>query len=236
MAEPGLVKGGQALAFRPESRINYYDSMAQAMAVALARTAATRSPGRAVEMFSSSTAVAVPAMSEDNGSVLRNQNLVPLSHQHQHALALCVRIGKAFAEVHDTPDVHRWEAEIVQLYDSEIAFHFLAEEKVLFPAAEQWDELQQLVDELRIEHTLLRRNVERARARQFTVTDLQVFTATLSEHVRKEERQLFEGLQRLLSGERLSQLGAEIDKYFQSSGMPGVSCAIHSDSDTTQQT
>jgi hemerythrin-like domain-containing protein len=158
--------------------------------------------------------------------MLRDKNLVPLSHQHQHALALCVRIGKAFAEVHDTPDVHAWEREIVQLYDAEMAFHFAAEEKHLFPAAERHQDLQQLVDELRIEHTLLRRNVERARARQFTVTDLQVFTATLSEHIRKEERQLFEELQGLLSADEITRLGAEMERFFATSGMPGASCAI----------
>lgn len=160
--------------------------------------------------------------------MLRDRNLVPLSHQHQHALALCVRIGKNFAEVHDTPDVHRWEQEIVQLFDDEMAFHFLAEEKHLFPAASQWEELQQLTDELMIEHTLLRRNVERARARQFTVTDLQVFTATLSEHIRKEERQLFEALQRLLTSDEVNRLGAEMEHFFQTSGMAGASCAIPS--------
>jgi iron-sulfur cluster repair protein YtfE (RIC family) len=172
----------------------------------------------------------------DNGSMLRDRNLVPLSHQHQHALALCIRIGKAFAEVHDTPDVHRWESEIVQLFDQEIAFHFAAEEKLVFPLVDQRDELQQLVDELRIEHTLLRRNVERARARQFTVTDLQVFTATLSEHIRKEERQLFEAMQRLLTSQQLTQLGADLDKYFQTSGMPGQSCAVGTQSKTESQT
>jgi len=168
--------------------------------------------------------------------MLRDRNLVPLSHQHQHALALCVRIGKAFAEVHDAPDVHRWEAEIVRLFDQEIAFHFAAEETVLYPVADQWDELHQLVDELRIEHILLRRNVERARGGQFTVTDLQVFTAALSEHVRKEERQLFETMQRLLDPEQFRKLGSELDRYFQSSGMPGASCAIGTQSGTGSQT
>ncbi len=158
--------------------------------------------------------------------MLRDSNLVPLSHQHQHALALCVRIGKAFAEVHDTPDVHHWETEIVQLYDQEISFHFAAEEKILFPAADKHDELQQLVDELRIEHTLLRRNVERARVRQFTVTDLQVFTATLSEHVRKEERQLFEGMQRLLSSAELQELGNRISSFFSETASSNPHCSL----------
>src|SRR3954471_14330760 len=149
--------------------------------------------------------------------MLRDRNLVPLSHQHQHALALCVRIGKAFTEAGETPDVHPWEAEIVKQFDEEISFHFLAEEKHLFPTASQFEELWELLDELRIEHTLLRRNVERARAKNFTVTDLQVFTASLSEHIRKEERLLFESLQKLLAPEELSRIGADMQQLFASS-------------------
>jgi hemerythrin-like domain-containing protein len=161
--------------------------------------------------------------------MLRDPSLVPLSHQHQHALALCVRIGKAFAEVHDTPDVHRWEAEIVQLFDDEIAHHFAAEEKFVFPPADKIEELQQVVDELRIEHTLLRRNVERARERQFTVTDLQVFTATLIQHIRKEESQLFQELQRLLPAEALTQMGQDLAAYLQSNAKNDSSCTVSFD-------
>jgi hemerythrin-like domain-containing protein len=149
--------------------------------------------------------------------MLRDPALIPLSHQHQHALALCVRIGKAFAAVHDTPDVHAWELEIVQLFDTEISSHFEAEEKLIFPAASHHEELLQLVDELRIEHTLIRRNVARAKARQFTVTDLQVFTATLSEHIRKEEGQLFASMQRLLSKEQIRELGSSLEQFLGSS-------------------
>lgn len=165
--------------------------------------------------------------------MLRDKNLVPLSHQHQHALALCVRIGKAFAEAGETPDVHPWELEIVKLFDEETSFHFQAEEEHLFPLASQFEELWELVDELRIEHTLIRRNVEKARARHFTVTDLQVFTASLSEHIRKEERQLFEALQRLLPPAELEHAGTAMQAYFQGSGMPGSACNLPPASEET---
>ena len=160
--------------------------------------------------------------------MLRDKNLIPLSHQHQHALALCVRIGKAFADSGATPDVHPWEQEIVKQFDEEISFHFQAEERVLFPAADKHEELQQLVDSLRIEHTLIRRNIERARARQFTVTDLQVFTATLSEHIRKEERLLFEPMQQLLSPEEMGRVGHEMADFFVSAGLPAATCQVPS--------
>ena len=160
--------------------------------------------------------------------MLRDKNLIPLSHQHQHALALCVRIGKAFADSGATPDVHPWEQEIVKQFDEEISYHFQAEEKVLFPAADKHEELQELVDSLRIEHTLIRRNVARARARQFTVTDLQVFTAMLNEHIRKEERLLFERMQQLLTAEELNQVGRAMQALFVSAGLPAAACEISS--------
>ena len=165
--------------------------------------------------------------------MLRDPALVPLSHQHQHALALCVRIGQAFEQSGETPDVHPWELEIVKLFDAEISFHFLAEEKHLFPLASQFEELWPLIDELRIEHTLLRHNVQKARTRNFTVTDLQVFTASLSEHIRKEERQLFEALQRLLSPEQLASAGSGIASFLeQNGGVSATSDSIAKPSDT----
>lgn len=161
-----------------------------------------------------------------NKAMLRDPALIPLSHQHQHALALCVRIGKAFEAGGESPDVHPWELEIVTLFDQEIAYHFAAEEKHLFPMASQFEELWPLVDELRIEHTLLRRNVERARLRAFTVTDLQVFSASLSEHIRKEERHLFEALQRLTTPAQLRKSGDRMREYFVHSGIDSTACEI----------
>ena len=54
------------------------------------------------------------------------------------------------------------QQEITRLYESELAIHFEAEERFLFPAAEQLEEMASLVDELRIEHGLLRRGRENA--------------------------------------------------------------------------
>ena len=81
-------------------------------------------------------------------------NLIPLSRQHQHALALCVRLDRAIqaGEI----DVEAWQAEMQQQFESEIGIHFAAEEKELFPAAARFLEMQPLVAELLAEHILLR--------------------------------------------------------------------------------
>ena len=156
--------------------------------------------------------------------MLRDRNLIPLSHQHQHALALCVQIERGLQSQH--PDPQHWQREIARLFESEIRYHFEAEEKVLFPFAQRAPSLRDLVDELRIEHVSLRQYAAGAAAGRLTVPELQLFSASLAAHVRKEERQLFEGMQLFFSAEELVRAGAELDSYFLHSGMPGASCAL----------
>lgn len=156
--------------------------------------------------------------------MLRDRNLIPLSHQHQHALALCVQIERALRS--EKPDPRHWQQEIARLFESEIRYHFEAEEKVLFPFSGRAPSLCDLVDELRIEHGLLRQYAGEAAAGRLTVPELQIFAASLSAHVRKEERQLFEGLQEMFTPQDLARVGAELDSYFLNSGMPGATCAL----------
>ena len=159
----------------------------------------------------------------DNDAMLRDKNLVPLSHQHQHALALCVRIDRTLN--HGSGELETWQAEVERQFHDEIRYHFEVEEKYLFPQALLFPELAGLVDELVREHNSLRRAFERARTRTMDSPDLQRFVVALSEHIRKEERQLFEGLQQRLSEEELRMLGTQIEDYFRNSGMPGATCA-----------
>jgi hemerythrin superfamily protein len=142
--------------------------------------------------------------------MLRDKNLVPLSHQHQHALALCVRIDRAL-QAGDV-ELAAWQHEIRQIFEQEIAVHFEAEEKQLFPEVERFRELQALVGDLRAEHDVLRRYFASARASQMNRDELGTFAAALSAHVRKEERQLFEELQRLAKPEELTRLGAALNQ------------------------
>ena len=156
--------------------------------------------------------------------MLRDRNLIPLSHQHQHALALCVQIERGLRSEH--PDPQHWQSEVARLFESEIRYHFEAEEKVLFTFAQRAPGLRDLVDELRIEHASLRKYAAGAAAGRLTVPELQMFHTSLAAHVRKEERRLFEGMQEFFPVEELSRLGAELDSYFLNSGMPGASCAL----------
>ena len=142
--------------------------------------------------------------------MLRDRNLIPLSRQHQHALALCVRIDRA-SPIGDA-DLDAWQAEVAQHFESEIRIHFAAEERVLFPAERRFPELGPLVDELLLDHFMLRECFAEAEAREMSAADLSEFAQRLSTHIRKEERQLFERMQELMSQGELARLGQGLEE------------------------
>jgi hemerythrin-like domain-containing protein len=144
-----------------------------------------------------------------DGRMLRDPNLIPLSRQHQHALALCVRLDRAIRA--GQIDLEAWQLEIQQLVDSEIGIHFAAEEKELFPSAARFPEIQPLVAELIAEHALLRDYFARAAGRSLDRQSLGTFGEKLAQHIRKEERQLFEGMQKVMSSQELAMLGSALN-------------------------
>jgi hemerythrin-like domain-containing protein len=156
--------------------------------------------------------------------MLRDKNLVLLSRQHQHALALCVRLDRAIQA--GPVDAEPWQAEIQQIFEQEIAIHFDAEERELFPVAGRVSELRAFVDELLAEHQSLRGLFFSAAERQLTIGDLKHFADTLSAHIRKEERQLFERMQQKLSVAELAALGKSLEAALAS---PSQACIIPSE-------
>jgi len=142
--------------------------------------------------------------------MLRDKNLIPLSHQHQRALALCVRIDRA--QPIPDKDLQSWQTEIEQHFDQEIDLHFSAEEQVLFPTASQFPELASLVEELIADHAALRELFDQAKAREMSTETLPTFAQQLSTHIRKEERQLFESLQQLMNKTDLAALGRQMEE------------------------
>lgn len=140
--------------------------------------------------------------------MLRDKNLIPLSHQHQHVLALCVRLDRAMHA--GDIDLEAWQAEIQQLCEAEILIHFAAEEQALFPVAVAFPSTRPLVDELLTEHTILRDFFTRATERTLDTHALEEFVEKLAHHIRKEERLLFEDLQKVMDPQALADLGAAL--------------------------
>ena len=153
--------------------------------------------------------------------MLRDKNLIPLSRQHQHALALCVRIERASPI--DESKLDQWQSEMAQQFEAEIKIHFAAEEQIVFPAAQSIVDLNPLVDQLLDEHRLLRSFFQKAEQKEMRPEEVSEFARRLSEHVRKEERQLFERLQESLTSEELDRIGRELERALESASQ---SCSL----------
>lgn len=162
--------------------------------------------------------------------MLRDKNLIPLSHQHQHALALCVRIDRA---VMDGAAVKSFAAEVTEMWERESRFHFEAEETVLFPAAARVNGLRELTEELIAEHRVIEVMANGAREKLLDGEKLREFAKVLSGHVRKEERQLFEGMQQQLTAEELNELGGRMAVILGQA--EGQSCGLRAPSQGEEQ-
>ena len=139
--------------------------------------------------------------------MLRDPSLIPLSHQHHNGLALCVMTRRSMASDSSEQNVAKLARRVVDRYEIELVNHFEIEEQVLFPACGA----MALIDELIGEHRAMEGMVAGLGAEP-TASGLEEFCALLSSHIRREEGELFETIQREMSRETLDRVGVEIDK------------------------
>jgi hemerythrin-like domain-containing protein len=139
--------------------------------------------------------------------MLRDPCLIPLSHQHHDALALCVTARRSLAAGPTLGNVTKIARQAVDRCELELANHFEIEEQVLFPACGPMPLIAKLVAEHRMIEGLI------AQLRTAPTEDLlEQFCALLSRHIRREENELFEEIQRTLPREALDLVGSEIER------------------------
>ncbi|MCW5963548.1 MAG: hemerythrin domain-containing protein [Bryobacterales bacterium] len=127
----------------------------------------------------------------------RHPHLVPLSHQHHDALALCVLVERSLLADSSAENLARQAAKAVHFSLTEGENHFALEEEILFPLVEQTLGGHPLLTELCAEHAELRTLAGRLAA-QPVLEDLEAFVVLLRQHVRKEERDFFADVQERL--------------------------------------
>jgi iron-sulfur cluster repair protein YtfE (RIC family) len=141
--------------------------------------------------------------------MVRHRSLIPLSHAHQHALALCVQIRRGLSGGAAASAVRGLAHSVISHFETEMREHFHCEETIVFPALSCIEDLRPVTAELFQEHRELAALVEHLRSEP-DVQRLESFAEMLTQHVRKEERILFEQAQRLLSREDLDRLGSAV--------------------------
>ncbi len=146
--------------------------------------------------------------------MLRDASLIPLSHQHQHGLALCVLIDRGLRADASDAKASELHDKLAAMVEIELVHHFEVEEAVLFPAVREAIETPQLIDELIAQHRELENLVQRLQPASGAarVALLREFGVLLSDHIRTEERRLFEEIQAKLTSEQLTEVGRKIDQ------------------------
>lgn len=139
--------------------------------------------------------------------MLRDPSLVPLSHQHHNGLALCVMTRRSLAADGSPPNVARMAKRVIDRYELELVNHFELEEQVLFPVCGPIA----MIDELIADHRALETLVAQLRIAPSAAL-LEEFYVLLTKHIRREENEFFEQIQRDLPREVLDRAGAEIDR------------------------
>jgi hypothetical protein len=139
----------------------------------------------------------------------RHDSLVPLSHDHHHALAHARRLAEA-ALVNDESNRRRAADDFVNFYLGSLVRHFREEEELFFaPLVDHEDAhalvMQALTEHLRV-HALVRtlkRELVDGRAEP---SQLRKLSTLLTTHIRFEERDLLPLVEQLLSEDMLSDL------------------------------
>lgn len=138
----------------------------------------------------------------------RITELRKLSDEHHQGLVLARRARQAADGVGDISMAQLWE-EIEQKFRDELEPHFVLEEDYIIPPLEVLGE-EGLVGRLHEEHKILRDIVYNPSAR--SAQALKTFGEQLEQHIRFEERELFERIQQVLSPEALKAIEAASHK------------------------
>ena len=139
--------------------------------------------------------------------MLRDPSLIPLSHQHHNGLALCILTRRALASDASPANIAKLAKRAIDRYEVELVNHFEIEEQIVFPACGT----HSLIENLIAEHRALESLIASLRESPSAAL-LEQFCALLSAHIRREESELFEHIQRTLPADVLGRLGAEIDR------------------------
>ncbi len=145
----------------------------------------------------------------------RHKSLISLSHDHQHGLALALRLKYSKKPLSSSPEeeISMLKKELADKYEKVLRKHFSTEEKFLVPGFEENELIKQMLYEHRKLEGLYNKIVngtEKWTLRQQR-DKLNLFGELLDLHIRFEERELFPMIEKTLSEEELMKLGKKLN-------------------------
>lgn len=157
----------------------------------------------------------------------RHPGLAPLSREHHHALVLARRLilGRSTNPRAGWPTDRGQQVPLtIQFFATDLRSHFEAEEADLFPVViAHLPGTAGLVDQLIADHAAMRMRIhdlERDPSSDLGVR-LPDLGRLLESHIRREERDLFETMQREMDEAVLAAIGAQLRRRAR-----GMSCQV----------
>lgn len=126
--------------------------------------------------------------------------MVKFSQEHHFGLLLCWKIREGIKR---NIEAKRIASYVLFFFDNDLQHHFAEEEENLFSKLNDDDVLKQQVLN---EHRLIYEMIKKFRSTDATHEQLNAFASLLDNHIRFEERTLFNHIQQKLSDDELKEL------------------------------
>ncbi len=142
----------------------------------------------------------------------RHPALHPLSHDHHQGLILAQQLKKGAPQYKGMPStLEEKKNYTISFYNNELIKHFEDEEKILFPLAKNRSpEIDVMITEIVDEHRKMENLVNEIQETNDLENVLNELGWLLEKHIRKEERELFPAIEKLLTEGELSELKTKL--------------------------
>lgn len=142
----------------------------------------------------------------------RHDSLIPLTHDHHHALAQTRRLRSAAKD--NRGELLRQSQVFLDFFHDDTVNHFREEEEVVFPLAVEDRRAKELLPRVMMEHLQIHALVSRLEAE---VTESRVTPESASElataleaHIRFEEGKVFPLLEEVVAEDQLSAISLQL--------------------------
>lgn len=138
----------------------------------------------------------------------RHKALQSLSHDHHHGLLLAQLIKTGSPEYKGLPNTLNGKKDYaLKSFEKDLVPHFRKEEDILFPVVKNKSKnINHLVEKLIAQHKQIYLLVGKIKASDSFQNDLDELGKLLELHIRKEERELFQEIQKFLNEDELNKL------------------------------
>ena len=144
----------------------------------------------------------------------RHKALQSLSHEHYHGLRLAQLIKVGSPEYKGLPrTMSEKKLYTIKFFEENLIPHFKKEEEILFPLSRKKNSnVEKQINELIEEHKKIGLLIDKLKISTKPEVELDHLGKLLDAHIRKEERELFQIIQEILTENELENLETELGK------------------------